>query len=90
MSTMRKRIDKSPAIDAATNLRLVTMIQNHDELYTKEEEEILRNGMAHFSKFEGKIGKELKSASKLITARVAFEAKSSIAIGWATTTVRAR
>jgi hypothetical protein len=87
---MRKRFDKSPAIDAASGLRLVAAIQNHDEPHTEEEEEILRSSIAHFSLFEGQKGKELKLASKLTTAKVAFEANSSIAFGWATTTVRAR
>jgi hypothetical protein len=87
---MRKRFDKSSAIDAASSLRLVSVIQNHDEPYTEKEEAILRASVAKFSLFEGQKAKELKMSSKLTTAKIAFEKNSSIAFGWATTTVRAR
>ena len=66
---MRKRFDKSPAIDAASNLRLATMIQNHDELYTKEEEEILKKGLAEFSKFNELKGKKLAMRSPTTTLK---------------------
>jgi hypothetical protein len=87
---MRKRFDKSPAIDAANSLRLVTLIQNHDEPYTEEEEEILRVGVSHFAAFDSQKGKTLKMPSALTKADIAYEKNSSIAFGWATTTVRAR
>ena len=86
---MRKRFDKSPAVDAASNLRLATMIQNHDEPYTEEEEEILRSGMSHFATFDSQKGKELKMDSALTKAKIAFEKGDGHAWGWAKTTVRA-
>ncbi|GMI22558.1 hypothetical protein TeGR_g10182 [Tetraparma gracilis] len=89
LSTMRKRFDKSPAIDTASNLRLVTMIQNHDEPYTEIEEEILRVGVSHFSTFDSQKGKELKMASTLTQAKIAFEKGDGHAWGWAKTTVKA-
>jgi hypothetical protein len=86
---MRKRFDKSPAIDAASSLRLVSLIENHDEPYTEEEEEILRVGVSHFSLFEAQKGKELKMNSALTKARIAFERGDGRAWGWSKTTVRA-
>ena len=87
---MRKRFDQSPAIDAGSNLRLATMIQNHDEPYTEKEEEILRSGMSHFATFDSQKGKELKMDSALTKAKIAFEKGDGHAWGWAKTTVRAR
>ncbi|GMI43573.1 hypothetical protein TeGR_g4439, partial [Tetraparma gracilis] len=89
LSTMRKRFDKSPAIDAASNLRLVTMIQNHAEQYTDEEEKNLRVGVSHFATFDLQKGKALKMASALTEAKIAFEKGDGHAWGWAKTTVRA-
>jgi hypothetical protein len=86
---MRKRFDKSPAIDAASSLRLTTMIQNHDEPYTKEEEEILRAGVAHFATFDLQKGKELKMDSAMTKAKIAFKKGDGHAWGWAKTTLRA-
>jgi hypothetical protein len=86
---MRKRFDKSPAIDAASNLHLVTMIQNHDEPYTEKEEKILRVGVSHFAAFDSQKGKELKMDSALTKAKIAFEEGDGRAWGWAKTTVRA-
>jgi hypothetical protein len=87
---MRKFFDKSPAIDAASSLRLVSVIQSHDEQYTAAEEEILRAGVSHFAAFDSQKGKTLKLPSLLTKAEIAFETNSSIACGWARTTVRAR
>ena len=86
---MRKRFDKSPAIDAASKLRMVAMIQNHDEPYTEEEEEILRTGVAHFATFDSQKGKELKMDSALTKAKIAFEKGDGHAWGFAKATVRA-
>jgi hypothetical protein len=86
---MRKRFDKSLRIDAASNLRMATMIQNHDEPYTEKEEEILRTGVAHFATFDSQKGKELKMASALTEAKIAFKEGDGRAWGWAKTTVRA-
>jgi hypothetical protein len=87
---MRKFFDKSPAIDAASNLRLVSMIQNHDEPYTEKEEEILRDGQAQFAVFEAQKGKGLTMPLPAVKAKLAFKAGDSRAFGFVTTTVRAR
>ena len=86
---MRKRFDKSPAIDAASNLRLVTMIQNHDEPYTEKEEELLRTGVGRFRLFDAQVAKELKMDSASTKAKIALEKGDGHAWGWAKTTVRA-
>ncbi|GMI30415.1 hypothetical protein TeGR_g15014 [Tetraparma gracilis] len=86
VSTMRKRFDKSPAIDAASNLRLVTIIQNHDDdEYTEEEEEILTSGLKHFDNFREQKGKDVKMGSRLTTAKLAYEDGDRLAFGYATT-----
>jgi hypothetical protein len=90
ISRMRKAFDKSPAIDAASNLRLGAMIQNHDEPYTEKEEEILRDGRAQFAVFGAEKGKELKMPLPAVKAKLAFKAGNSRAFGFVTTTVRAR
>jgi hypothetical protein len=89
LSTMRKRFDKSEEVDAESNSRLVTMIRNHDEPYTEKEEGILRDGMAHFSKFDALKGKELKMDSALTKAKIAFEKGDGHAWGWAKSAARA-
>ncbi|GMI37358.1 hypothetical protein TeGR_g5104 [Tetraparma gracilis] len=89
LSRMRKLFDKSLEIDAASNLRLMTMIQNHVEPYAEEEEAILRDGVAHFSKFDALKSKELKMASLTTKAKMALEDGDRHAWGWATTTVKA-
>ncbi|GMI41589.1 hypothetical protein TeGR_g9423, partial [Tetraparma gracilis] len=71
VSKMRKRFDQSPAIDAASSLRLETMIQIHDEPYTEEEEEMLRTGVARFATFDSQKGKELKMDSPSTKAKIA-------------------
>ena len=85
---MRKRFDKSPAIDAASNLRLVTMIQNHDEPYTEREDEILQIGVSNISKFDALKGAELKMSSPSTKAKIAYERGDRCAGGWAKTTGR--
>ena len=89
MSVMRKRFDKSPAIDAASNLRLVTMIQNHDDDYSAREVEILEGGRKMLEVFEQQKSKELKMASSMTKAKIAYKPGEKHAFGWATTTVRA-
>jgi hypothetical protein len=86
---MRKRFDKSPAIDAASNLLLETMIKNHDEPYTKAEEEIFKKGLAEFSKFDKLKGKKLAMRSPTTTAKLVYEKGQSHAYGWSSTIVRA-
>jgi hypothetical protein len=84
---MRTRFDQSPAIDAASNLRLVAMIQNHDEQYTEKEDEILRIGVSNISMFDALKGKKLKMPSQTTEAKIAYEKGNSYAFGWAATTV---
>jgi hypothetical protein len=86
---MRKRFDKSLAIDAASNVRLTTKIQNHDELYTAKEEELLRNGVVRLRVFEARNAKELKMDSPSTKAKIAFEKGDGHAWGFAKSTVRA-
>jgi hypothetical protein len=86
---MRKRFDKSPAIDAASKLRMVAMIQNHDELYTEKEEEILEEGKQMLEVFEQQKSKELKMVSPTTQAKMAFKDGESHAYGWSSAVVRA-
>jgi hypothetical protein len=86
---VRKQYDRSLEIDAASNLRLVTMIQNHDELYTDKEEEILEDGRKMLDVFAQQKSKELKMTSPTTQAKIAFKPGDKHAFGWATTTVRA-
>ena len=86
---MRKRFDKSPAIDAASNLRLVTMIEGHDGDYSARELEILEEGKKMLEVFEQQKSKELKMASPMTKAKMAYKPGEKHAFGWATTTVRA-
>ena len=74
---MRKRFDKSPAIDAASNLRLVDMIQNHDGDYSEREEEILEEGKKMLEVFEQQKSKELKMASHTSRSRSLSSSLSS-------------
>ncbi|GMI23740.1 hypothetical protein TeGR_g15203 [Tetraparma gracilis] len=90
LSAMRKRFDQSPAVEAASNLRLVTMIQNHDEPYTDAEDELLRKGVGRFRMFEKQKAKELKMDSASTKAKIAFEKGDGHAWGYAKATVRAR
>jgi hypothetical protein len=86
---MRKRFDKSPAIDAASNLRLVDMIQNHDGDYSEKEEEILAKGRKMLGVFEQQKSKELKMASPTTQAKMAFKNGESLVYGWSSAVVRA-
>jgi hypothetical protein len=86
---MRKRFDKSPAIDAASNLRLVTMIQNHDGDYSGRELEILEEGKKMLEVFEQQKSKELKIASLSTQAKIAFKDGQSHAYGWSSAVVKA-
>jgi hypothetical protein len=86
---MRERFDQSPAIDAASNLRLVTMIQNHDEAYTEKEQDLIRSAKNRFAEFEQLNPKELKMLVKTTTARVALKKGDRHVWGYSRTTVRA-
>ncbi|GMI23054.1 hypothetical protein TeGR_g999, partial [Tetraparma gracilis] len=82
LSSMRKRFDKSPAIDAASNLHVVTMIQNHDEPYTDEEGEILRAGMARLELFTNGTAKVKKAKSLAHSVKNEFAFKDGDPLGW--------
>jgi hypothetical protein len=86
---MRKFFDKSPAIDAASNLRLVTMIQNHDGDYSARELEILEEGEKMLDVIEQQKSKALKMASPTSQAKMPFKDGSSHAYGWSSAIVRA-
>ena len=65
------------------------MIGAHEEAYTPAEEEIITDGVAMFSLFEGQGSKDLQMASPLTRGKIAYKTGDSHAYGWATTTVRA-
>jgi hypothetical protein len=78
---MRKRFDKGPAIDAASNLRVVAMIQDHNEPYTEAEEELLRNGEAKFALFRDNAkAKKAKALTPNVKNEIAF--KEGDPLGW--------
>ncbi|GMI25387.1 hypothetical protein TeGR_g1751, partial [Tetraparma gracilis] len=89
LSTMRKHFDKSPAIDAASNVRLATMIENHDNVYSAKEEAILEEGKKMLEVFEQQKSKELKMASPTTQAKMAFKDGNNHVYGWSTAVVRA-
>jgi hypothetical protein len=88
---MRKRFDKSPAIDAASSLRLVTLIQNQDDPYTEKEEEILGVGMARLELFTNGTAKvkKAKSLTPTVKNEVAFKEGDPLGWGRSETLVRA-
>jgi hypothetical protein len=96
LSRMRKHFDRSDAIDDASSLRLVNMIEDHDEMlalglqpYTDAEKQILRKGKSRFTIFENRTSKNLKMASRTTKAKIAYEDGDVRAWGWATATMRA-
>ncbi|GMI29995.1 hypothetical protein TeGR_g13866, partial [Tetraparma gracilis] len=86
---MRKRFDKSAEIDAASSLRLASMIRAHEGDYTDEEIVGIDAGKDRLKMFERMKTKNLKTESPSTEAEVAFEDNDSHAWGRATTTVRA-
>jgi hypothetical protein len=84
---MRKRFDKSPAIDAASSLRLVSVIRNHDEPYTEEENGIVDRGLKKFLEFQQVKSNSFKLRSPLTQAKLGLLKGSAWA--WASTQVRA-
>ena len=86
---MRKRFDKSVEIDAASSLRLASMIRAHDGDYTDEELGGIDTGKDRLKMFERMKTKNLKTESPSTEAKVTFEDNDSHAWGRATTTVRA-
>jgi hypothetical protein len=90
---MRKRFDKSDAIDAANNLRLVSMIRNHNGSYSEEEKEIFRKGMARLELFKGGSSsvtvKKVKAQARFVKTEIAFEEGDPLGWGRSETLVRA-
>jgi hypothetical protein len=86
---MRKPFDQSPAIDAASTLRMETMIQNHDGDYSAREEEILEEGKKMLGVFKQHKSKKLRMASPTTQAKMAFKDGQSHAYGWSSAFVRA-
>ncbi|GMI35292.1 hypothetical protein TeGR_g2861 [Tetraparma gracilis] len=91
VSKIRKFFDKSPAINAANNLRVVTMLLNHDESYKEEEEEILRAGVERFDLFRGSNAKVKKAESSdpSVKNEIAFNEGDPLRWGRSETLVRA-
>jgi len=89
LSSMRKRFDKSAEIDAASSLRMASMIRAHEGDYTDEEIVGIDTGKDRLKMFERMKTKNLKTESPSTEAKVAFEDNDSHAWGRATTTVRA-
>lgn len=87
---MRKRFDKSMAIDAASNLREETRILNHAEPYTEEEEELLRAGMMKLELFKGGAAKvkKVKSLTSAVKNTVAYKQDDPLGWGRSETLVR--
>jgi hypothetical protein len=89
VSRARIQFDQSPVIDAASNLRLVTMIQSHDGDYSEREEEILEEGQKMLGVFEQQKSKKLEMATPTTQAKMAFKDGQSHAYGWSSAVVRA-
>ncbi|GMI32162.1 hypothetical protein TeGR_g11318 [Tetraparma gracilis] len=89
LSRIRKLFDKSPAIDAASNLRLVDAIENHDDSYSTQENDIIDRGLANFVMFENIKSADVALPSPATKAKLAFVEGDSLAWGWASSEVRA-
>jgi len=86
---MRQLFDKSLEIDGATRAQNVGLIAEHAELYSEEENRILAEGERQFEIFKNLKESDLKMASPLTTAKIAYKDGDTHAWGWATSTVRA-
>jgi hypothetical protein len=89
VSNRRMFFDKSAEIDAASSLRLASMIRAHEGEYTEVERRIIEAGHDRLKMFEQMKTKLLKMESPSTKAKVAFADNNSHAWGWATTTARA-
>ena len=89
LSATRKQFDKSLEIDGATRARNVAMIAEHVAEYSGKENSIIEEGANYFSEFEGMKAKNLKVASPLTKAKIAYNGGDHHAWGWSSTTVRA-
>jgi hypothetical protein len=82
LGKMREKFDKSLAVDAARSLRLVAAIQNHEEQYTEEEEEILRVGKMRLELFRDGTTKVKKAKSLTPTVKNEIAFKKGDPLGW--------
>jgi len=90
LSTMRQQFDKSMEINEGVRARNVDMIMGHDGAeYSEEENRILAEGEQRFADFQDMKVKNLKMASPLTTAKIAYKSGDMHAWGWAATTARA-
>ncbi len=87
-SVMRTLFDKSLAIDVAIRNENVDMIKNHTAAYTKDEDDIIENGMSSFVIFHGKSAKNVAMESPTTAAKVAFKTGDIHAWGWSKAVVR--
>jgi hypothetical protein len=90
LCTMHGRFDQSEKIDGDKRLEFEEMVRAHNQPYTEEELEVIKEGQELHEIFEGEKGKVVKLPSSLATAKVARKEGDNHAYGWATTTVRAR
>jgi hypothetical protein len=90
LCTMHGRLDQSEKIDGDKRLEIVEKIQAHNQPYTEEELEVIKEGQDLHKMIKGKKGKVVKLPSSLTTAKVTREKGDNRAFGWASTTVRAR
>jgi hypothetical protein len=72
LSKIRKRFDRSAAIDLASRARIVETIKNDAEVYSEEENIILIEGLGHFVLFSGTKAKELRMPLPTMTAKIAL------------------
>ncbi|GMI29282.1 hypothetical protein TeGR_g9733 [Tetraparma gracilis] len=86
---MHGRLDQSEKIDGDKRLEFEEMVRAHNQPYTEDELEVIKEGQDMYEMFEGEKGKVLKLPSSLATAKVARREGDNHAYGWATTTVRA-
>jgi hypothetical protein len=90
LCTMHGRLDQSEKIDGDKRLEIVEKIQAHNQPYTEEELEVIKEGQALHEFFKGEKGKSVKLPNHLATAKVVRKKGDNHAYGWATTTVRTR
>ena len=90
LCVMHGRLDQSEKIDGDKRLEFEEMVRAHNQPYTEEELEVIKKGQDLHEIFEGEKGKVVTLPSTLATAKVAYKKGDNHALGWATTTVRAR
>ncbi|GMI24960.1 hypothetical protein TeGR_g7976 [Tetraparma gracilis] len=89
LCVMHATLDQSEKIDGEKRLEFEEMVRAHNQPYTEEELEVIKEGQDQHEMFKGEKGKVVKLPSSLATAKVARKEGDNHAFGWATTTVRA-